>query len=517
MRPRWVLAAVVPVALLAACGGATATGTSAVSGEGPRRGGDLVVARAADSPQFDPLSDNESIWVWDNVVETLYTNAPDGKEPKPWLATGYTLSPDKRTWTFALRKGVAFSTGTPVTAADVKFSLDRARDPKGPWAFIDAAIDRVDAPDPGTVVVHTKYPWAPLLADLALADNGVIPKDYAGQARKDFFEHPIGTGPFRWSSWTKGSELRLVRNEHYWQPGKPYLDSVTWKVVPDDQTRLLQLRGGQAQVDEFPPFSAVKSLQSTPNVRMDLFQGTGLDYLTPNFARKPWDDVHARRALSLAVDRDALVRAVYFGNAKAANSLFMPTLPFYDASAPGGRYDVEQAKAELARSSVPQGFSFEFLYASGSRTQTTIAQLVQSDLAKIGVKVALKGVEQNALYDLWSKGQYDVAVVNWTMDILDPDEWVSFAVDAEAGGANAAYTGYRNPDVVRLARAAQRETDPARRADVYRRLQAATADDAHMVYLAYLPFPYASSTSVHGFTVYPTGNYHLEDVWLGTP
>lgn len=471
-----------------------------------------MIARASDSPSFNPLKDNSSIWVWDNVVQTLYTNGTGDQGPQPQLATSYDVSADKLSWTFHLRPGVKFQNGQPLTSADVKFSLDRARRPDGPWSFIDGAIADVSAKDANTVVIKTKYPWAPLLADLALFDNGVIPANFAGQTEKDFFEHPIGTGPFQWDKWIKGTSLRLVRNPSYWEAGKPYLDAVTWQVVSDDNTRLLQLKGGQVQVDEFPPFSSLDSLKTTPGVAVDLFPGTGMDYVTPNFAVKALNDVHLRRAMALAIDRDAIVKATFFGNAKPADSLFMPTLPFY-TSTEAGTLDLAKAKAELAQSSTPTGTSLEFLYASGSAQQTTIAQLLQSDLAKIGVTLKLKGVEQNALYDLWAKGKYELAVVNWTMDILDADEWVSFAVDPGAG-SNAAFTGYKNQQVIDLVHQAQRTLDPAARGQIYAQLQQMTSADAFMFYLDYSPFQYARSSKVNGFKVLPTGNYHLEDVWL---
>src|SRR5712691_749498 len=248
-------AAAAALALLAAaCSGGGGGNKPTPTAGAVHRGGDLIIARTADSQTMDKtqMFDNESIWIVTNLYEMLYEAAPDGKSLVPWLATGYDLSSDQLTWTFHLRPGVKFHNGAPLTAADVKFSLDDARSKDSAWGFIDAAIDQITAPTASTVVIHTKYPWAPLLADLALFGNGIIPKDYAGQTKEQFYQHPIGTGPFKWDHWTKGQELKLVKTPDYWQKGKPYLDSVTWTNVPDDNTRILQLKGGQAGVDEFP-------------------------------------------------------------------------------------------------------------------------------------------------------------------------------------------------------------------------------------------------------------------------
>jgi peptide/nickel transport system substrate-binding protein len=336
------LIAVGALTLLAACGGSAGTSTSSGTGATPARGGNLVIARTADSQSMNNTTafDNESIWIFEQIMEPLYTVTPNGKGVMPWLATGYTLSPDKKTYTFKLRTGVKFSTGQPMTSADVKFSIDQARAAAQGWGYIDTAIKSVAAPSADTVVIQLKYPWAPLLADLSLFSNAIVPANYGGETETQFYQHPVGTGPFKWDYWHKGSALKLVRNPDYWQKGKPYLDSVTWTVVPSDNTRELQPKGNQAQVDEFPAWSTVASLKSTPNVTMNIFNSTRTDYLAFNEKAKPLQDVHVRRAISLAINRAALVKAVLFGNGKPANSLFPPQVPYYQPATKGLQYNV---------------------------------------------------------------------------------------------------------------------------------------------------------------------------------
>ena len=272
-RLMFVLAVAAAAAVVSGCGGGSSdsggSGGSASAGT-PQPGGDVVIARTQESLGMENINvfDNESIWIFQQMFESLYTVSADGKSVKPWLATGYDLSDDKLTYTFHLREGVKFHNGQPMTSADVKFSIDKARDPKTGWGFIDVAIKSVEAPDPNTVVITTKYPWAPLVADIALFNNAILPKDYAGMSQKEFYANPIGTGPFKWDHWTHGKEIKLVKNPDYWQKGKPYLDSVTWTTVPTDATRELQLKGGQAQIDEFPPFSR-STPQETPGITMN--------------------------------------------------------------------------------------------------------------------------------------------------------------------------------------------------------------------------------------------------------
>ena len=515
------LIAVSALVALAGCGGSSGSGSGSGSGGStasagtPVKGGDLVIARTADSQSMNNTTvfDNESIWVFEQIFQTLYTVTPNGKGVQPELATSYMVSADKKTYTFTLRSGVKFSTGQPMTSADVKFSLDQSRAAAKGWGYIDTAIKSVAAPSPSTVVVNLKYPWAPLLADLSLFSNGIVPANYGGKTETQFYNAPVGTGPFKWSFWHKGSSLKLVRNPNYWEPGKPYLNSVTWTDTPSDNTRELQLKGGQAQVDEFPAWSTVASLKTTPNVTMNLFNSTRTDYLAFNETVKPFGDVHVRRAISLAVNRAALVKAVLFGNGKAANSIFPPQVPYYQAATQGLQYDLAQAKAEMAKSSVPNGFSTTILVSSGFSDDLTIATILQSELKPLGINLKIQQLDPNTANTNQQSLKYDMTLTYWTMDIPDPDELATFAVDPTSG-AKSFFTAYNNPTVVKDTHQAEQTLSTSARQDLYNTVQSDSAADAFMAFLYYSPYAYATTSGVHGFSVTPLGNYHLENVWL---
>jgi peptide/nickel transport system substrate-binding protein len=515
------LIAVSALAALTGCGGSSGSGSGSGSGAQaaasgtPVKGGDLVIARTADSQSMNNTTvfDNESIWVFQQIFQTLYTVTPNGKGVQPQLATSYQVSADKKTYTFTLRSGVKFSTGQAMTSADVKFSLDQSRAAAKGWGYIDTAIKSVAAPTPSTVVVNLKYPWAPLLADLSLFSNGIVPANYGGKTETEFYNAPVGTGPFKWAFWHKGSALKLVRNPSYWEPGKPYLNSVTWTDTPSDNTRELQLKGGQAQVDEFPAWSTVSSLKTTPNVTMNLFNSTRTDYLAFNETVKPFQDVHVRRAISLAVNRAALVKAVLFGNGKAANSIFPPQVPYYQAATQGLQYDLTQAKAEMAKSSVPKGFSTTILVSSGFSDYLTIATILQSELKPLGINLKIQQLDPNTANTNQQSLKYDMTLTYWTMDIPDPDELATFAVDP-GSGAKSFFTNYNNPTVVKDTHDAEQTLSTSGRQSLYNTIQSDSAADAFMAFLYNSPYAYATTSSVHGFYVTPLGNYHLENVWL---
>jgi peptide/nickel transport system substrate-binding protein len=503
------------LAVLAGCGSGTPASSKSNASGGPVHGGNLIFNNPQDAQSMDEstIFDNNSIWILEQIMQPLYTVTNDGKGVIPWLATGYTASADGKTYTFTLRQGVKFSNGQPMTSADVKFSLQETMAASAGWGYIDAAIKSVDAPTPSTVVLNLKYPWAPLLADLSLFANGIVPNNYGGKTAAQFYQAPVGTGPFKWDYWHKGQGLKLVKNTFYWQKGLPYLDSVTWTDVPSDNTRQLQIKAGQAQIDQFPSWSTVASLKSTPGVTMTLFNSTQTNYLAFNEKVKPFQDVHVRRAISLAINRAAIIKAVLFGNGKPANSLFPPQVPFYDPTTPGLQYNLAAAKQELAKSSVPHGFTTSILIPSGNSDYATISTILQSELKPLGIKVNVQTLDPNTANNNFQTLKYDMDLTLWTMDIPDPDELATFGVDPTSG-AKSFFTTYDNATVVQDTHAAEVTTTPSARQSLYNVIQTDAAQDAFMAYLYYSPYPYVTTSNVHGFFVTPLGNYHMQNVWL---
>jgi peptide/nickel transport system substrate-binding protein len=484
-------------------------GTSASTGA--LHGGTLIFARAADIESLDPTAvfDNPSIWAQEQIYETLYTVTADGRGVRPWLAESYTLSADKRTWTFQLRPGVHFSDGRPMVAGDVVYSIDRARSSKQGFGYIDAAIASVSAPNQHTVVVRTRYPWAPLLADLSLFVNGVVPRDLAGESPAMFFRHPIGTGPFRVAVWHRGSYLLLTRNSYYWQRGKPYLDRVEFAVVADDSARLARLTTGGAQVVESQP-ADLTTLSNAGDASAAIFPSTRIDVLLPNERYRPLANVHVRRAIAYAINREAIVRAVLDGQGRPANSTFPEGVPFYNPQNPGLSYDPARAQAQLAQSPYPHGFRLQFL-TSSDPNYTEIARGIQQELAPLGIDVTIRTVAPTDLFPLQQKFDYQLSIDDWTMDIPDPDEYAGYSLTPQ-GGAHSFYTGFDDPRMTTLVDQAHTTFSPAGRRALYAKIQRLADLDVPQIPLYYSPLVYGVARGVRGFHVYPLGNYHLEDV-----
>jgi len=522
--PRLCAAAgILLIALLAACGSAATAGSS----DKPQHGGNLVVDTLTPVQDFDvwETSDNESIWAYDQIGQALFANGADGKSVVPLLATSYTLSADQLTWTFQLRQGIRFSDGKPMTSADVVFSLQQEANQTNDtgWGYLDAAIKTVTATGPDTVQITTSTPWAPLLADLAFFGNAIVPDNYDGETHAQFYQHPIGTGPFMISQWVKGQYLTLTRNPYYWQPGRPYLDSITFQAVADDNTRVLQLRGGQAQVIEDVPFGSIASVQAA-GYEVGLFPSTRIDYVTMNEDNmggadtNAWfTDAHVRAAISYAIDTKAIVQAVFFGHGQAADSPLMPSVEYYD----GVGVDccnLTKARQQLAESAYPNGgFSVDFITTEQDQVQYKIAQIVKADLEPLNITVNLRLLDPSTVTAQEQSFHFGMRETYWTMDIIDPDEYLSFVLNGSpAGGAYANFTHFDDPTLDNLIAEAETTFSSADRAGLYAAIQERAASDAPIIWIGYSPYRYGYSPKVHGYSVYPEGNAHFEDVWLSS-
>ena len=473
---------------------------------------DLVMVRSQDFASFNPdVAQNDSIFIQQQVYEPLFMINQDGKDVRPWLATGAKVAADKVTWTIKLRTDIKFSNGTPMTSADVKFSIDKATKGSG-WGFLNTAIENITTPAADTVVIKTKFPWAPLLSDLACFSNAILPNNYGGKSAVEFFKAPIGTGPFVLGQWTPGTQIKLVANKTYWQPGKPYLNSVTWKYVADDNTREFMLKGGQADINEEPPATSIASLRAARGIKVGLFPAAQSRYLEFNHKTPGLDDVHVRRAISMAIDRKALIKVVLAGNGFASNSFLAPNVGFYDPKTPGLQYDMKAAAAELAKSAkYKKGLSLQFLAAGGSIEDNAVASILQASFKKLGIKLTIVTQEPSVKRKTQKSMQYQMTTTGWTMDISDPDELLTFGLTPE-GGTHAFYTNYNNAAVNAAVKRGQTNVDPKVRQAAYSFVQKKTADDAFMGFLYNAPYKYAWRSSITGFQVTPTYSYHMENV-----
>ncbi|MGB4137038.1 MAG: ABC transporter substrate-binding protein [Microbacterium sp.] len=501
---------------LTACGGTTGEPNKEPEAAS---GGDLVIGRDGEGSTLDNTNtdfENYSISIFQQIGESLYETTKDGQTLEPLLAADMPeISDDGLTYTVKLRDDVTFSDGTPMTAKDVKFSIDAdtAGAGEGGWGFVNLAIDTVTVVDDTTVKFTLKHPWAPFVADLSMFSNAILPENYGGKTKEEFYNAPVATGPFMFKEWVKGDHATVVKNPNYWQKGVPTLDSITWRVMPDANTRKLALKSGEIHAEQITDWSAWEEMSNTPGITATAFPSTEVRYVGMNVARPPLDDPHVRLAIAYALDREALISAVLYGNGEPANSIIPKGVPFYNPDNKGPVFDLAKAKEELAASSVPNGFTTTMLIKSGDATEANIAQILQNQLKELGITLEIEQLEATAQKARRFATDYDIAIGGWTMDIPDADQWTTAALDPK-GGLKSAYTNYDNPAIVELNTQAQQENDTAKRGEIYKQIQADVAKDSSLALMYYVPYGWAYSDKVQNFFVSPLGYVDLKNVTL---
>ena len=398
-----------------------------VAVEAQERGGVMTYGRYADSLFLDPvLNDaNVDIWILSNMYDTLLLPSADGKSVEPGLATKWEVADDGLSVTLTLRDGAMFSDGTPITTDDVVWSLKRAATPdNGIWGFLISSIADVTAPDDKTVKVTLNRPDPAIIPALTVFNTAIMPKAAFEAApgatdadkAQAFSQKPVGSGPFVLASWDRGSTMKLVRNEHYWDKGAdgkplPYLDGVTFEVIPDDATRILRLQSGELDGAEFIPYSRVKELQGAEGIDMELFPSTRIEYITLNVRPQiegednPLSNVKVREAMNYATNKDAIIQIVTQGVGTPMTSFMSSATPLNSGTGPLYPYDLEKAKALMKEAGFPDGFSTSMLVLAGSQDELGIATALQQMWSQIGIKLEIKQVDNATRTDQYRVGE----------------------------------------------------------------------------------------------------------------
>ncbi|GAA3560608.1 ABC transporter substrate-binding protein [Microlunatus spumicola] len=507
--------------VLAACGGGGSSATDPGAASAPAATSEVDTLKIANGVAIDTLDPaenaaNESIWLDQNIYARLVQTDPTGTKIVPDLASTWEQSADGLTWTFHLNPDAKFADGSPVTASDAAWSINRARALEGGWGFLITPVTSITASDPQTVVIKLKTKHAPLLADLAMYAYGILPQK-AVEADKDFFSKtPYGAGPFKVTKLEPDSQLVLTRNDSYWGP-KPKITTVEVSVVTNDNTRVLQLQGGQVDVIENPPGNLVKQLSANPKLKVDLFPSTRVDFLQVPLKSKPFEDVRVRQAVKAALDLDAMNTLAYQGNAVPANTFFPYKMLHWAESIPAPKPDLDKAKQLLTEAGFPNGFKTDLITVSGDAAGQAQAVVIKDDLAKIGIDVTIQSYEQSTAYTNERSGTNGLGLRYWTNDIIDPDEVATFGADIK-GGANTFSSYWGDEATSKAINDARSETDETKRGELYEQVQQTIADQAPFIPLAYAPFRYASGAWVQGFQVSPLGNYNdsLLSLTVGT-
>jgi peptide/nickel transport system substrate-binding protein len=510
----WVVRTFSATLLIAACMVSAMTPAAAQSANV------LRMARNAEPGIFIPwlIDDNTALFTMANVYDGLLRVTKDGASVEPALASSWDTSADGLTWTFHLRPGVMFSDGTPLTSNDVKVSLDLARaGNRTVWKDNYKAIKEIQTSDPATVTIILSEPHAPLLSELAMFPAWVMQADKATATDQPGYDDSQawaskGTGAYYTESWKKGDPVILKRNPYYWKQ-TPAIDEVDIEYVPDDNTRVLKVQGGEDDVADFIPFSQVDALNIQPGMHAQVFPIQQTTFAILNVTKPPLNDINVRQALNYATDKDAIIKSVFFGQATVMNAP-IPNGTYVDKESPGYPYDLAKAQALMAASSVPNGFTLPMIVANNNQDRINTAIILKDEWAKIGVNVDIQQLEASAARAaLRGEGNFNATLSAWTNDMNDPTEIVNYEMRGGPDSGSFAYwTRYNNPDLSAKITAADLEQDPVAREADYREIQRIYLNDAPLVFMADLGATAAWRDNVHGFLIDGLSYYRFEDV-----
>ncbi|TVX94876.1 ABC transporter substrate-binding protein [Cohnella terricola] len=514
--------ALVLLVIVAGCSGSN-TGSSpnsaaspsqSADGGKPATGGTFTYGRPAAVNSFDlhnQITSNNAFAI-DKVFEPLVAFDNKG-EIVDWLSKSHNISKDGLTYTFVLRDGLKFSNGTEVTAQDAVFSIERHLKVGGPLA-IAAQVVSVKAQDAKTLVITLKEPYTPFISELSNFSNGIIPNNFGGVSEEEFLKKPIGTGPFVVEKWDPAGDVTFTKNTNYWQEGKPYIDKLVYKLIEDDSQAINQLKAGEVDAIESLALQNANELKAGTATAV-LTNGSWVtEQLFFNTLDQHFSDVHVRRALALAIDRNGLTQALTFGFAKPANSLLPPAIPYNtNDTIKALNYDVNEAKAELAKSKFPSGFSTKLLIASGNSARAQEAQIIQNAAKSIGINIEIETVELATFRERFFKYDFAAMLNSGQADSPEANSILAFQTDPN-GFSKSYWTHYTNEEVTKLLYEGQKTPDGESRGEIYAKLQQILADEVPYIPLYFPDILVGARSSVNGLVVLPNGSLRFEDVQL---
>ncbi len=500
-------------ALLGALAGCGSTAKPVATGgtSGPKVGGTLNVGINSDFVTLNPAMSSALIdrQAYINIFDPLLKLSPQ-MTIEPDLVTHWTVSNGGKRYTLYLRHGVKFQDGTPFNAQAVIYNWKWEMNPKNASPRLSnlSLVSGLSAPNNYEVVVNLKAPFAAFLS-LLTGRTGMISSPTAMQKEgSNYGLHPVGTGPFEVVSWVKNSHLTLKRNPNYWQKGKPYLSKIVYTPITNPQQEYNALTTGQEDIIDSVPYQDVSQLSSNASLHYAKMTGLGYSDMELNTTKSPLNNVHNREAINYAINRQALIKLIYFGQTKPAYSQFPPSSWAYDPNLKVPFSDA-LAKEQLKKAGNPSGFSFTLL---GSNDPVTVQEMqaIQSELAKVGITMHIEPVDFTTLLTDAINGNYQADMLGWS-GRPDPDQ-NSYAFDTTGGSFND--PRYSNPEVNTLLLQARESTSESTRAALYQKAAKIIAHQAPYIFIAYTPVIQAWSTKVHGYKAYPDDLMRFTDVWM---
>ncbi|WP_069861890.1 ABC transporter substrate-binding protein [Pseudomonas citronellolis] len=511
-------------------------------GAGPALAQNLVVCTEASPEGFDIVQYTGAVTA-DAAAETVFSRLvafrPGTTEVVPALAQRWEVSPDGLAYTFHLRPGVKFHStdyfkpSRPLNADDVLWSFRRALDPQHPWhasaprgyAYFEAMgmgelIKSVDKLDDLTVRFTLNHPEAPFLADMAMGFASIYSAEYADQLLKagkqeQLNTQPIGTGPFVFSRYARDAQVRYKANPDYFG-GKPAIDNLVFAITLDPNVRMQKLRRGECQVALYPKPADVPQLQKEAHLAVDSTDALLTTYVALNTQHKPLDDARVRQAINLAIDKPALLEAVFGpGAATPAINPYPATLLGYNKQLQDWPHDPGRARALLKEAGVDDGLKLTLFIRNGSSptipNPALAAQMMQADLAKVGIALQIRSLEWGELLKRSKAGEHDLSLLGWAGDNGDPDNFLSPNLSCAAAKSGENQARWCDAAFESLIQQARRTDERSKRQELYEKATKIFHEQAPWIPLAHPKLFNVRRSNIEGYTISPLSNNNFAE------
>jgi len=502
------------------------------SADSHMNGGALIFGRGGDSVGLDPAheADGESFKICDNIYDTLIQYKDESTELEPALATAWESSEDGLTWTFYLRQGAKFHDGTAFDAAAVLFSLNRQHDATHPFHNVGGAynywidtglaevVDKITAVDEFTVKIHLKTAYAPFIYTIAITPFSIVSPTAVEKFGEDFTNNPVGTGPFKFVQWDRNDKIVLEANDAYWG-GRPRLDRVIFRSILDNSVRLIALQDGSLHTMEFPNPDEFMQIRDDANLELITQPGMNIGYLAMNMDKPPLDNLKVRQAINHAINKPAIIEYLYQGMGIPAKNPIPPTLWSYDDTVADYEYNPELAKQLLAEAGYPDGFETTLWALPLPRPYIpdgrALAEVLQSDLRNIGVETKIVTYEWGTYLEKTKNGEHDMALLGWSADLADPDNFFYYLLSKSAAkkpaGNIAFYRSDAMQDVLERARASTHRDE---RIALYQQAQAIFHNDVPWVPLVHAQRMLVINKKVKNLKLHSLNWKYVRNIWL---
>ncbi|UWU00559.1 ABC transporter substrate-binding protein [Proteus vulgaris] len=481
--------------------------------------------------------DASSVPIYDRLVEFKLGTT----EIIPGLAESWDVSDDGKVYIFHLRKGVnwhsskTFKPTREFNADDVMYTFMRQMDPKHPYHKVSGGsyeyftgmdmnnmIEKIEKVDDHTVRFVLTRSEAPFIADMAMDFASILSAEYADNMMKAGTPEkvdldPIGTGAFQLLQYQKDSRILYKANDQYWGK-KPDIDRLVFSITPDASVRYAKLQKGECQAMPYPNPADIAKMKQNSDINLLEQPGLNVGYISFNVEKKPLDNQKVRQALSMAVNKDAIIEAVYQGAGQKAKNLIPPTMWGYNDEIVDYEYNPEKAKALLKEAGLADGFTIDLWAMPVQRPYNPnarrMAEMVQADWEKIGVKTKIVSYEWGEYLKRAKSGEHQAVMMGWTGDNGDPDNFFAtlFSCAAKEQGSNYSKWCYKPfEDLIQPARIT---ADHDKRVELYKQAQVVMHDQAPALIIAHSTVYEPVSKKVENYVVDPLGKHHFENVSL---